>query len=76
MVASFGRECREGTARCRDHAHSAAHQISRQLRQQIGPAFGPAELDPYVLAFDVTFFIQTATICAQIGAQTVQATES
>src|SRR5262249_29996066 len=64
---SFGRECREGTARCRDHAHSAAHQISRQLGKPIEPAFGPAELDPHVLAFDVALFIQTSTICAQMG---------
>src|SRR5262249_48524725 len=64
---SFGRECREGTSWCRDHAHSAAHQISRQLRKPIEPAFGPAELDPHVLAFGVAFFIQTSTICAQMG---------
>src|SRR5262249_61880151 len=36
-------------------------------RQPIGPAFGPTKLDPHVLAFDVAFFIQTSTICAQMG---------
>src|SRR5262249_8460555 len=63
---SFGRERRERATRRRDHAHSAAYQISRQLRQPIGPAFRPAELNPHVLAFDVAFFIQTSTVCAQI----------